>query len=59
MILSVTLSFVLQEYAKLQVTEPKVRTDMELVEQPADDLFPCLCHRTRVRDDTEFAVHQC
>ncbi|XP_023130993.2 protein O-glucosyltransferase 2 isoform X1 [Amphiprion ocellaris] len=37
-------------YAKLQVTEPKVRKGMELVEQPADDLFPCHCHRTMVRD---------
>ena len=35
-----------QEYAKLQVTEPKVREGMEQVEQPNDDLFPCSCHRT-------------
>ncbi|CAB1346590.1 unnamed protein product, partial [Coregonus sp. 'balchen'] len=34
-----------QEYAKLQVTEPKVREGMERVEQPTDDLFPCSCHR--------------
>ncbi|KAL0985529.1 hypothetical protein UPYG_G00158110 [Umbra pygmaea] len=34
-----------QEYAKLQVTEPKVRDGMEPVEQPTDDLFPCSCHR--------------
>uniref|UniRef100_A0AAQ5WZJ3 Glycosyl transferase CAP10 domain-containing protein n=1 Tax=Amphiprion ocellaris TaxID=80972 RepID=A0AAQ5WZJ3_AMPOC len=38
-------------YAKLQVTEPKVRKGMELVEQPADDLFPCHCHRTMVKDE--------
>ncbi|KAK1797725.1 hypothetical protein P4O66_008091, partial [Electrophorus voltai] len=37
-----------QEYAKLQVTEPKVRVGMERVEQPKDDLFPCYCHRTKV-----------
>lgn len=36
-----------QKYAELQITEPKVRKGMELVEQPADDLFPCHCHRTR------------
>lgn len=35
-----------KKYAKLQVTEPKVRKGMELVEQPTDDLFPCSCHRT-------------
>ncbi|XP_068428191.1 protein O-glucosyltransferase 2 isoform X3 [Clinocottus analis] len=40
-----------QEYAKLQVTEPKVREGMEHVEQPRDDLFPCSCHRTRVKDE--------
>uniref|UniRef100_A0A8C6UZK6 Protein O-glucosyltransferase 2 n=1 Tax=Neogobius melanostomus TaxID=47308 RepID=A0A8C6UZK6_9GOBI len=35
-----------QKYAELQVTEPKVREGMELVEQPTDDLFPCYCQRT-------------
>ncbi|XP_028447389.1 protein O-glucosyltransferase 2 [Perca flavescens] len=40
-----------QEYAKLQVTEPKIREGMELVEQPSDDLFPCSCHRTRAKDE--------
>ncbi|KAI4885914.1 hypothetical protein NFI96_030888 [Prochilodus magdalenae] len=40
-----------QEYAKLQVTEPKVREGMELVEQPKDDLFPCYCHRNEVKDE--------
>ncbi|XP_026888565.2 protein O-glucosyltransferase 2 isoform X2 [Electrophorus electricus] len=40
-----------QEYAKLQVTEPKVRVGMERVEQPKDDLFPCYCHRTKVKDE--------
>ncbi|RXM29401.1 KDEL motif-containing protein 1 [Acipenser ruthenus] len=34
-----------QEYANLQVGEPKIREGMELVEQPKDDLFPCTCHR--------------
>ncbi|KAK5861364.1 hypothetical protein PBY51_022769 [Eleginops maclovinus] len=38
-------------YAKRQVTEPKVREGMELVEQPSDDLFPCSCHRTRAKDE--------
>uniref|UniRef100_A0A8C4RXF1 Protein O-glucosyltransferase 2 n=1 Tax=Erpetoichthys calabaricus TaxID=27687 RepID=A0A8C4RXF1_ERPCA len=32
-----------QEYASLQVNEPKVRDGMEVVEQPKDDLFPCAC----------------
>ncbi|KAG7331574.1 hypothetical protein KOW79_005543 [Hemibagrus wyckioides] len=41
----------LQEYSKLQVTEPKIRDGMELVEQPKDDLFPCHCHRTQVKDE--------
>ncbi|KAL7881275.1 hypothetical protein AOLI_G00081230 [Acnodon oligacanthus] len=40
-----------QEYAKLQVTEPKVREGMELVEQPTDDLFPCYCYRNAARDE--------
>ncbi|KAF7709241.1 protein O-glucosyltransferase 2 [Silurus meridionalis] len=40
-----------QEYEKLQVTEPKIRDGMELVEQPKDDLFPCYCHRTKVKDE--------
>nr|XP_005994557.2 PREDICTED: KDEL motif-containing protein 1 [Latimeria chalumnae] len=39
------------EYANLQVTEPKVRDGMELVEQPKDDLFPCTCHRKQMRDE--------
>ncbi|XP_067890194.1 protein O-glucosyltransferase 2 isoform X1 [Heterodontus francisci] len=37
-----------QEYADLQVSEPKIRDGMELVDQPKDDLFPCVCHRTKV-----------
>ncbi|KAF3842938.1 hypothetical protein F7725_001787 [Dissostichus mawsoni] len=45
-----------QGYANLQVTEPKVREGMELVEQPSDDLFPCSCHRTRVRDSETVKV---
>ncbi|KAM6984990.1 protein O-glucosyltransferase 2 [Aplochiton taeniatus] len=40
-----------QEYAKLQVAEPKVREGMELVNQPMDDLFPCTCSRTRAKDE--------
>lgn len=44
-----------QEYAKLQVTQPKVREGMELVEQPSDDLFPCSCHRTKVRPTGTFS----
>uniref|UniRef100_A0AAY4BND8 Glycosyl transferase CAP10 domain-containing protein n=1 Tax=Denticeps clupeoides TaxID=299321 RepID=A0AAY4BND8_9TELE len=40
-----------QEYAKRQVSEPEVREGMEPVEQPKDDLFPCHCHRTQVRDE--------
>ncbi|XP_060785351.1 protein O-glucosyltransferase 2 isoform X4 [Neoarius graeffei] len=40
-----------QEYAKLQLTKPKIRDGMELVEQPKDDLFPCYCHRTKVKDE--------
>lgn len=35
-----------QRYADLQLTEPKVRTGMEMVEHPTDDLFPCYCQRT-------------
>ncbi|XP_038673679.1 protein O-glucosyltransferase 2 isoform X3 [Scyliorhinus canicula] len=40
-----------QEYADLQVGEPKIRDGMELVEQPKDDLFPCVCHRTKTKDE--------
>ncbi|KAJ8352528.1 hypothetical protein SKAU_G00240040 [Synaphobranchus kaupii] len=40
-----------QDYAKLQVSEPKIREGMELVEQPKDDLFPCSCHRRKVKDE--------
>ncbi|KAM8857203.1 protein O-glucosyltransferase 2 [Synchiropus picturatus] len=40
-----------QEYAKLQVTEPKIRKGMTLVEQPGDDLFPCHCHRPELTRD--------
>uniref|UniRef100_A0A3Q3AY00 Protein O-glucosyltransferase 2 n=1 Tax=Kryptolebias marmoratus TaxID=37003 RepID=A0A3Q3AY00_KRYMA len=43
-----------KEYAKLQITEPKVREGMEPVEQPADELFPCSCQRTTVRDGSIF-----
>nr|XP_015194498.1 PREDICTED: KDEL motif-containing protein 1 isoform X2 [Lepisosteus oculatus] len=37
------------EYASLQINEPKVRDGMELVGQPKDDLFPCTCHRKKVK----------
>ncbi|KAG9328553.1 hypothetical protein JZ751_013009, partial [Albula glossodonta] len=37
-----------EEYARLQVTEAKVREGMERVGQPKDDLFPCNCHRSKV-----------
>ncbi|XP_034273906.1 protein O-glucosyltransferase 2 isoform X2 [Pantherophis guttatus] len=40
-----------QEYAKLQVSDPKVRDGMEKVAQPDDDLFPCNCHRTKVKEE--------
>lgn len=40
-----------QEYSKLQVSDPKIHDGMELVEQPKDDLFPCKCHRTKVKDE--------
>ncbi|KAI1885473.1 hypothetical protein AGOR_G00220560 [Albula goreensis] len=40
-----------QEYARLQVTEAKVREGMEQVGQPKDDLFPCNCHRGKVKDE--------
>ncbi|XP_026564172.1 KDEL motif-containing protein 1 [Pseudonaja textilis] len=40
-----------QEYAKLQVSDPKVRDGMEKVLQPDDDLFPCNCHRTKVKEE--------
>ncbi|MBN3307191.1 KDEL1 protein, partial [Amia calva] len=43
-----------QEYANLQVSEPKVRDGMELVEQPKDDLFPCICHRKEASFDIIF-----
>ncbi|XP_069746800.1 protein O-glucosyltransferase 2 isoform X3 [Narcine bancroftii] len=36
-----------QEYADLQVNEPKIREGMELVDHSKDDLFPCVCHRTK------------
>ncbi|XP_019737951.1 protein O-glucosyltransferase 2 isoform X2 [Hippocampus comes] len=39
------------EYAKRQVTEPKIREGMELVEHPGDELFPCSCLRTPVKDE--------
>ncbi|CAI9620176.1 unnamed protein product, partial [Staurois parvus] len=34
-----------QAYAKLQVSKPKIREGMEIVEQPSDNYFPCQCHR--------------
>ncbi|KAM4562076.1 protein O-glucosyltransferase 2 [Fundulus diaphanus] len=40
-----------KEYARLQITEPKVREGMELVEQPTDDLFPCSCNRRTAKDE--------
>ncbi|KAM6447311.1 protein O-glucosyltransferase 2 isoform 2-T5 [Liasis olivaceus] len=40
-----------QEYAKLQVSDPKVRDGMEKVVQPEDDLFPCNCHRKKVKEE--------
>ncbi|XP_062312490.1 protein O-glucosyltransferase 2 [Osmerus eperlanus] len=40
-----------QEYAKLQVREPRVREGMESVPQPSEDLFPCSCHRTPPKDE--------
>ncbi|KAK9401736.1 KDEL motif-containing protein 1 [Crotalus adamanteus] len=40
-----------QEYAKLQVSDPKVRDGMEKVGQPDEDLFPCNCHRTKVKEE--------
>ncbi|XP_076015283.1 protein O-glucosyltransferase 2-like isoform X1 [Genypterus blacodes] len=40
-----------EEYAKLQITEPQIDKDMEFVEQPADELFQCHCHRTTVKDE--------
>ncbi|KAG1945979.1 protein O-glucosyltransferase 2 isoform X2 [Pimephales promelas] len=40
-----------QKYSELQVTEPKVRDGMELLEQPKDELFPCYCARKQVRDE--------
>ncbi|XP_072119571.1 protein O-glucosyltransferase 2 isoform X1 [Mobula birostris] len=40
-----------QEYADLQINEPKIRDGMELVDHPKDDLFPCVCHRTKSRDE--------
>ncbi|KFP88525.1 KDEL motif-containing protein 1, partial [Acanthisitta chloris] len=36
-----------QDYASLQVSEPKIRDGMEKVQQPDDDLFPCTCHRKK------------
>ncbi|MBN3291499.1 KDEL1 protein, partial [Polypterus senegalus] len=40
-----------QEYAGLQVNEPKVRDGMEVVEQPKDDLFPCACPTELSKDE--------
>uniref|UniRef100_A0A4W3H3N6 Protein O-glucosyltransferase 2 n=3 Tax=Callorhinchus milii TaxID=7868 RepID=A0A4W3H3N6_CALMI len=40
-----------QEYANLQISEPKIRDGMELVEQTKDDLFPCTCDRTKIKDE--------
>ncbi|XP_078513629.1 protein O-glucosyltransferase 2 [Lissotriton helveticus] len=41
----------LQEYSYLQVSKPKIREGMELVEQPTDDLFLCTCHRNKDKDE--------
>lgn len=41
----------LQEYSYLQVSKPKIREGMELVEQPTDDHFPCTCHRNKVKEE--------
>ncbi|KAL7983892.1 hypothetical protein Chor_000768 [Crotalus horridus] len=40
-----------EEYAKLQVSDPKVRDGMEKVGQPDEDLFPCNCPRTKVKEE--------
>ncbi|MEE6470747.1 hypothetical protein FKM82_009056 [Ascaphus truei] len=40
-----------QAYASLQVSKPKIREGMEIVEQPSDDLFPCTCHRYKGKDE--------
>lgn len=40
-----------QAYAKLQVSEPKIREGMEIVEHSTDNLFPCQCHRNLVKDE--------
>ncbi|XP_072267902.1 protein O-glucosyltransferase 2 isoform X2 [Pyxicephalus adspersus] len=40
-----------QAYAKLQVSEPKIREGMEIVKHSSDNLFPCKCHRDMVKDE--------
>ncbi|XP_078719426.1 protein O-glucosyltransferase 2 [Lampetra fluviatilis] len=40
-----------QEYARRQTTKPKVWEDMEAVEQPPDEPFPCSCHRAAKEKD--------
>ncbi|KAK7940012.1 hypothetical protein WMY93_003338 [Mugilogobius chulae] len=45
-----------QKYAALQVTEPKVREGMELVEHPSDELFPCDCHRNPPKTEASLAL---
>ncbi|XP_075056079.1 protein O-glucosyltransferase 2 isoform X1 [Mixophyes fleayi] len=41
-----------QAYARLQVSQPKIRAGMEIVELPSDYLFPCKCQRNnKVKDE--------
>nr|XP_023695917.1 KDEL motif-containing protein 1 [Paramormyrops kingsleyae] len=41
----------LQAYAALQISKPKVREGMERLQQPNEELFPCSCHRQRANDE--------
>ncbi|XP_056411685.1 protein O-glucosyltransferase 2 isoform X4 [Hyla sarda] len=41
----------LQAYAKLQVSKPKIRDGMEKVENTSDNFFPCECPRIKVKDE--------
>ncbi|XP_053563771.1 protein O-glucosyltransferase 2 [Bombina bombina] len=40
-----------QAYARLQVSEPRIRDGMEIVELSSDYLFPCECQRNKVKDE--------
>ncbi|XP_031752904.1 protein O-glucosyltransferase 2 isoform X2 [Xenopus tropicalis] len=40
-----------QAYASLQISKPKIREGMKIVEFPSNDLFPCECKRNMGKDE--------